>query len=484
MAGLSLSSIRFQPDLLITKTTGIISLNQGAGFQLTEATQCTGFSISASEPSGTAIHYAFNTDGYWFSLDPNGLAQNFASGEIEYSDIEDYGNTTTELRGLTAIPAFVGKSVRVAIGLETDDIQTARPTLTSIAVNWRNSSQMLQTTLLSPVYELGENSQCAACTVDTLIQDNADLTITAQITKSNGIQSDWLPVNQLSGQTAEKIQFKGVYSVADIDSGSAKIRRLDFVYSDGTYTMAGQNNADLFSPTQELYRNVNQCRLTVKHSQITASSITAHICIRQAPVLIQGEVLGVGTDGRRTFQLQHTNGIKYDTVRLYFDGVRIYTGFEVNTEAGRITCTPGEGVNVSCDYEYGWTAETWQEMTLTSSIDMPDYVQSEYRYAYDGSGNTVCALKMCLHMTEGSTEGETVATAIGSLQTAKLQHYVNDGAITLYADGVELNASQYEILDDPQYIRFTAPVNAVITANYDWVSEIPVIYKFAAVFAE
>jgi hypothetical protein len=226
--------------------------------------------------------------------------------------------------------------------------------------------------------------------------------------------------------------------------------------------------------------------MTVKHAPLKDSRLKAYVSFRDQPTVVHGEQVGIGNGETSTFQFANPNGIKYDSVRVYFDGQRIYSGFEVNTEVGRITCLAPDGTVVTSDYEYGWTAEVWHEMDPSGTIPTLDHDMTEYRYLSpsDGVPKSLCAVKVAMEMTDGHIDLESVGTGTGKLKTYPLVHIVKDGAITVYANSSPLAATHWALADDAKAIRAAATAGAALTVEYDWISETPVVYQFIAVFGE
>lgn len=478
------NAIRYQIDKLSAHTQGVVVMNTGAGFNCITASVVTGFTISSTEPAGTKIFYVFSTGNEWFSLSTTGYAQNFPSEQLDFDTIQTYGNTTGELMLLTNIPAFAGKIVRVAVALYTQNVTQSKPTLNKLAVNFRNTSQQLAATSYSAVYDLGEEGQIASCSADTESTPGAKVNVLAQLTKPDGTVTEWLPLNKLAGVNASKLQFRSDFSVDAVNTASSQVNRVDLVFSDSISAVTGSTDTDIYSTTEDWYMPIKQCRLTVRHSPLVDADITCYLALRNAPLVVNDEYLGIGTGSRKTFQLQHNEGVKYDTVKVYVNGQQIYTGFDVNTEVGRITIEADEGSVITADYEAGWENETWQKMELTSRETLPDYDQSEYRLAVLDNTKSVGALRLALNMSESYTSSEELGTGSGTLQTYRLEHLVQEGRITLLADGEELDATEWILLDDARYVRVNAPEGKTITARYHWVSEAPVVYQFAGVFAE
>ena len=123
-------------------------------------------------------------------------------------------------------------------------------------------------------------------------------------------------------------------------------------------------------------------------------------------------------------------------------------------------------------------------MELTGQYSFEDYDQSEYRFSTSEAGKSVCAIKIILGMTSGSVVNERLGTATGTRQSFRLSKRINDGKITVSADGANLDSKYWGLLDDPQYISVAAPAGKMIRASYDWISETPKVYQYSAVYSE
>ena len=91
---------------------------------------------------------------------------------------------------------------------------------------------------------------------------------------------------------------------------------------------------------------------------------------------------------------------------------------------------------------------------------------------------------MLFRSTAGRIEGEAIGTGSGRMRTYPLEGIVNGGKISVLADGVELKAESWMLADDSRSVRVAAAEGAALTANYDWVSETPIVYQFVAVFSD
>ncbi len=477
------NNIRYQIDKLNSRHYGVLIRTNDAPIDLTNADKVSGITITGTQPSGTSRYIAFCINDTWGKISTSGTFSPFTQNSTDFDYLEENANTPAELSALTNIPALAGKKFTLAIALSSNDPDNVLPTC-GVAFQCVAGTQQLSAEELSPVYSLGDEAQIISLSAETSTSNGGSVTVEARALKPDGTYTEWQSLDAYSGLKAAEVQLRGTYKAQQVGVSTAKINTASIVYTNGGAVMSGMQDGEIITISEDWYMPVKSCRLTVKHTPLEQAGMNAFIALRKSPVQVKGETLGIGTGGRKTFQLIHSDGLKYDTLRLYYDNTRIYTEYEFNCEAGRVTCNAPEGVIVSCDYEYGWDNEDWQEMTLSSRISYDDYDQTEYRYAGASEGLSVCALKIVLSMTTGSITSERLGTSTGKSQSFRLSRRINDGKISVYASGSQLSAKNWTLLEDPQYIAVSAPAGKVITANYEWISDTPKVYEYYAVFSE
>lgn len=476
------NNIRYQIDKLINKNFGVL-ISDAQAVNLSRASSVKGIIVNGTQPAGTGRYIAFLINGQWGKLSTSGTFTQFTENNAEFANLEANANTPEELTALTDIPALAGKSFGIAVALSSDNPDNASPTC-GLTFTCQANTQQLTATEYSPSYSLGNSGQIVTLSADTYTSNGGSIIVEARARKADGTYTGWQSLDSFSGMKAGEVQFRGTYKAQTVGSSIAQINHADMIYSDGSSIVSGVSEGEIITLTEDWYMPVKSCRLTVKHSPIDQAVIKAFIAFRKSPVQVKGETLGVGTGGRKTFQLQNMEGLKYDTMRLYYDNTRVYTDYEFNCEAARVTCEAPEGVIVSCDYEYGWDDEVWQEMNLSSRLSYEDFDQSEYRYTGNTEGLSVCAVKIVLGMTAGNITGERLGTSTGRTQSFRLARRIKEGQITVYAGGSQLSAKNWTLLDDPQYIAVSASAGRTITANYSWISETPQVYEYHAVYFE
>lgn len=475
--------IRYQIDRLMSDISGLLVTNPGSELDCTHVSSVTGFSLTGAEPSGTARRVAFRVENAWNRLQPDGVLQPLSTQAVSVESLLKEGNTVTELEEIANIAEFVGKKIGVAVALHADDPDGAMPTF-GLSIKTQTLSAQTEKAELSPIYTLPADSILQKLDAKTTVSNGGTANVEAKITKPDGTSSEWLPLDSHVGAKAASIQFRTTLTAPNIGTSSASLEWVLVQYSSGRH--AGGGVSEIISLTQDWQMPIRQCRMTVQHSKLEKTKQRAFVAFRERPVVVVGENVGVGNGEPKTFQLAHVAGVKYDSVRVYFDGQRVYQGFEVNTEVGGVSCTAPEGTVVTVDYEYGWGTETWSEMSSSGTTPGLDRDSTEYRFVlpHGAQPHSICAVKLAHEITTGRIEGEFIGTGSRRMRTYPLEGIVNGGKISVLADGVELDAKSWVLSNDSRSVRAAAAEGAALTANYDWVSETPVIYQFVAVFSD
>lgn len=475
--------IRWQIDRTVSDKSGLF-INP-TGIDCTNADYVDGFTIFGVQPANTQRAVAFKVDDVWSRLNPDGSLTALATQSLTVESLLAEGNTAAELEAVTALSGFLGKRIPVAIALYAEDPDGEMPTL-KLAVKAKNDTEQHSIKEFSPVFQLGDGAQIVGLAATVQTTGEAVATVTAQITKPDGSLSAWAALNSFSGQYAAAVQFKAALSVTVIGStDSARVNNATIIYRAGG-VVSGAGTASIYSITKDWQDLQEQCRAMLEHIALKDADIRPYAAFRDRPVRVVGEEIGVGSNALAHYDLHHTNGVDRDSLRLYFDGVRQYTGYEVNTAVGRVTCTAPRGVIVSVDYEYGWGIEKWYELEKQRVLVGFDYDTSEYKYLLpaDADPGSVCALRIDLITTAGHVDEEVLGEGTGTIRTYPLDHIVRDGEMTVYADGVLRPSADWTLTADAKGVRIAAPAGTILTASYDWISETPTLYKFAGVFAE
>lgn len=377
--------------------------------------------VTLNIPASCSVHVLFFTSqNSFFKLNSNGEAENVnLSGVPDQADIQELGNPITLLETLHSLPGLAGKRFGVAFGLYSGDQFNALPEI-KFALNCTVENQTLQTTKISPIYSF-DDAQIISTEAITQKNGNANVIITAQFSDKDGNKSEWVALKNIEGRRVKSLQFKTDFSVADLNS-SITLDTLNIIYSAKSSTISGENTCEIISNTENWFIPVRDCRMTIKHKHLEDSNIRAFVAMRKAPRLVKNDQLGIGTGARHIYQLNFFEGLRYDSLKLYYDNVLIESDYEINSLTGRLTCKAPEGVIISADYESEWDSEFWQEMTLSRKTQYEDFDNSEFKISLPKNNLTICAVKILLEVNNGNIQNDIIGVGSGFLQTYKLSH--------------------------------------------------------------
>lgn len=477
----SQNNIRYALDNLQTETYGILFTKTGSELDFTGISSISGINLNFSKPGNSQIFIAFNISNTWCVLSSSGNIGIFSDTTPDINMLKTYGMTPEQLQAVTFWDNLVQKKVGLAIGLYTTDKNNAIPKI-KLSFNVLYPSQLLTYSELSPVFDFEEPVTIADFSYQDETASGGSAVLYARADLSDGEKFSYTDLNNLKGKTITQLQYKADYHVPEIGAAYARINNVNMIYSLGSAKTSGVTSGEIISITQNWFMNISQVRMNVKHGKLINAKITAQCTFRREPSRVSGEILGTGNGGKITFALANSRGLKYDTIKLYYDNQRVYSDFEFNTQSGRVTCDAPQGSIVSCDYEYNWENETWHDMTLATRYELDDIEVSEFRLSTTEKNKSVSAVKVILEMTEGKITNEKLGKGTGISQTYKLTHHVKDGAIKIYSNGSALSTKNWYLLEDTQYVRISATNGASITASYDWISESPEVYQIAAVY--
>ena len=499
---LSQDSIRFNIDTLKTEKHALIVMKAGHFLDCTNTTSINGFNISYSQPTNTRIAFLFTTGdtldnsqmyaegethsgeisddtarGAWFKLTASGYARLVESTSLTYESVIEYGNTISELQALTNIPAFKGYRVRVAIALLSTDSVYA-PSV-SLSIKATNTTQQTSKTEYSPLYEIGENGQIINITANSTVSNNGTISIQGDINESG----NWQNINALAGQDAKTLQLRAIMNAPQVNSSTVTLSNVNIIYSPDSGIINGDGTSEIISTTHNWYKPIKYARVVVKHEPLKDSNIKVYASFRAKPSICEGEILGTGDGATHTYLLKNKSGLNLDSIKIFYDNEQIFSGYSANCEAGQIICNAPAGVIITCNYEFGWSNEEWQELNFRQLTRKPDYDESEY-YLKNSQVGYICAIKIALQTRTGNISNEVIGTGKGRSETYKLSHPVKEGNITITANNSALSANNFYIMEDPQFIKISATSGATLRASYTWISEPPIIYEFHGVFNE
>ncbi len=478
-------TIRWQIDTVVFDYSG--SVSSKTDIDLSDVDTVEGFGVAGTQPLGTDCRIAILANNVWCKITgfEAGSLTPLATQSITTESILTEGNTVEELKRFTSLPEFAGKKIRLAVALWAEIPENA-PTI-KLALKCKNANNQYTKTLTSEMYPFAQESEITAITSKFEIKDGGTLELLAKIRKADGSESDWNTISAHKGQLALGIQYKATFSVGTIGTAYAYLSGIATEYSPAS-GIVGAGTVDIISVTENWNIPLASVRMSVRHKRLQDSVLTGYVAFRTLPTSVIGETVGIGTGELGSYDLQNKSGIHQDTVKIYYDSTRQYSGVEVNAASGRVHCTAPIGSVVTVDYEYGWNQETWEPLTNTGTGTRQgiNYDTTEFRYTRPISAPpaSICATKICMETVSGTSEGEELGTGTGQIRTYLLAHIAKAGTMDLRVDDIVLPASAWLLAEDGKSVRVSAAKKAVITADYDWISETPIVYQFVSLFAE
>lgn len=482
--------LRYGLDEAVLDRRGMIRTRDGSELDCSGATSVEGIEVGGSEPYGTKRRVAFRVGGAWGVLEPSGtpgtaLFVPFLEQGISANSVIDEGNTAGELQAFSSIPDFAGKKVGLAVALCAKLDVSEMPSL-SLALKCRNVNDTFVKVLNSPELDFGTVSEISFARVDQASSNGGSVSVKARLTLQDGTVTDWMNVSEIEGRAARKVQYQATLQAETIGASVAVLNSVLTEYTRGIGIISGKGTVEIVSVTRNWNIPLRSLRLRVRHARLKDSVLSCHVAFRDLPKAVVGENVGVGTGETATHQLAHVGGLHHDSLRVYFDGVRQYAGYEFNAEVGRVTCAAPVGAVMTVDYEYGWGMEEWQVMRNNGTVPGLDFNATEFVYALPpgSTPKSICAVKIALETTGGTERGEALGEGAGALRSYPLAHVAKQGSPVVYADGVRLPDTAWGLSLDGTMLRVFASSGAALTADYEWLSETPKVRQFVAVFAE
>lgn len=488
--------IRYTQDLINTNALGIIICSDSNYLDLSQADivqHITFQTQPAPLPSTCNCRLVFNSGSGWFRLNSTGNAERVETQELSAESVLDEGNTISELEALTDIPAFVNTRLRYAIALESADPYTVRPKV-KFSVKCMNLTEVLSKTTLSPKYEWNEAILIKDIFADSSIFANGEVDIKAKYTDAHtGTESDWGSIDELRGLEVTSLQFKVLNEVQEQNSDRSILKSIQVDYTRSENITVPENVSEIFTITKDWRNNLHNCRVVVRHSQLDGSAIKCYAAIRSKPVKVKGENIGVipGQTTVQTYNFAHPEGININSVNIYNNNVKKVGGYDIDSENGQIIFTEPQDTYTTIDYEYGWGAEQWVEMTLDKTDSFDSFDQSVYRVnipeSVAGNIQSIAGIRLALETTKGRINREPIGQGKGVLTTYKLSKPVRDGKIEIkYTNmgGLELDSWHYVLDSNTSFVKVNAEAGAAIDASYNWESISPTVYQVEGIFSE
>lgn len=441
-----------------------------------------------TQTSGTSALSALTVLG---GTDGN-TAVNAAAKDITPDYVLANGNTVEEISACTNNNVLVGKQIYPIVALYAPDNATAFPTI-QMSANARNNQDTYTKTEYSAEYSLTAGNAKAvpriiSITADTALTGKATATVTVSIKASDGTWSDYMDLLAAKDKQSVAVKYRAVHTVTTLDgTDTSKVTAVTALYTTGSASVSG-DTAEIYTVTQNYEAGLGYCQSLIKHKALIDAEIRAFVAFRNEPKTRTMIPLGTGTGAAQTLTLGVAGtdgkivadpGINQNKLSIYFDGKPAYS-YSYNTETSQATFTADAGVAISASYEYGWEAETWREMTKTTTqpYDAAGTYATYFEYTLPTGEEkkTISNIKYVLYRPSGHITDAALGTATGSRQVFVLPHKAK--AETIVCSG------SWSYDDNAQILTVVAVQGTALTISYDYIAESQEVYGVTAGWAE
>ena len=440
--------------------------------------QAISFSISGSEPAGTARRFMFKADDKIYRAVSGALTEYTKDTTVD--NVLADGNTAAEITALSDIYAFAGKELYLLIALSStvDDNPTAK---FSYTITQSAAQKTCTTNTAIFVLPIADDNDTPVITSIDVTKETAGagaINVMTRLENAEGVWSDWITPEQAVNQEATRIQFQFQASVENGgDSAAVKNIIVNYVTKSDIVTGAA---AEIYSVVPNFENDLRLCYLIVRHKQLIDSTIEAFANF--LPAYKSRERISVGT-GKGSAQ-QYTLGVSgtadrqidQSSIRVFVDGNEI-DDFDYDTGTGKITVNATSGVSILASYNYGCGQEDWKAMTAEAQQPYGDGTYMT-RFTYtlpDGEDAQRANIRIRLNRPAGTVTNASLGKATGKTQQIALPHLATPSSIVCNADWT------YEF--DSRILTFVASKNTALKISYDYVGEQHQIYSWAAGWA-
>ena len=477
-----LNTIRFGTDSFSFSKKALIYKTSPLDF--TALNEINGITITGTQPTNSDRRLAFNVSGTWYKITGSGTVTLTAlpTQTLTIESVLAEGNTVTEVSAATSIPDFASKQVNVAIAMIAPADAAEFPTI-KVEVSGKSITDIYEQTIESDEFAFSAGGDIPVSSFSTSSTTSDGGTITTSVSlKQNGVWSGWLTLSQANtNQSASSAKFKSVLSGTTFGVSKAKLNAVSFLFANTHQIVSAAMETDVITATREFGDDIRQAKLIVKHAPLIDSTMSASVALRTPATPVNLEPLGTGTGVYKTFPLAHKDGVIPSSLKIYYEAAPNYI-FDYNTTTGQIACAAPAGVNVFASYQYGLGNETWTNMVAGSTIKGSTEDTSEFIATLPVDTREISAFKLSLNKVKSSVIGESLGIASGVTQQFVLKHIAVPGTISVYANGTYITTFSYE--SSSRIITVAAPAGAILTTDYQWVSETHKVNSIVALCSE
>lgn len=475
--------------------TALIQTTTANAKDLSNFSTVSSIAIVASEPTNTKLTYVFKADdGNWQKYDTSSSTwKDVATQSLTAESVVSEGNTTADVTALTstALAAFVGKTVNIAVGMEMDADAEEAPSLTSITFAGETGATVTTKTVDSNAINLTDSGKpCEILSIDVNKTEESGGTV--QVLASINDGSGWGDYAEYStyvtspATKATAIKFRAVLTAPTIGTSIAKIDSVSINHRTDGVAVFSEGTGVCVTKTYNFINPISRAHLMVKHPLVDDTEITAQIALRESPTTVKGEVLGTGTGATQTVTLKNTTGIASHGFVLYFDGeAQAASSYSFSPTDGQVTYTADSGVAVTADYIYNWSKETFVDMTHdTVYPDKDDNTLVDDQFDYiatkdDDPKGSVGTVRVSLTQKTGTEKDVALGIGTGEAQSYKLAHHAKEETIT-----VSPSKATWKYKDSTDVLTVTAPAGEAVKVTYSWAARSNYLESIACIFNE
>lgn len=460
--------------------TALIKTTAASRLDCSTMSTVSSINIDATIPTGCALYVVTKTaNGNWqkYNTATNKWAD-VATQNLTPNSVILEGNTKAEIEALnsTALAPIGGKVVNFTVALKMDDTATEPPSISAITVSGKTGATVTTEKIESDVIPLSASGKSAVDILDIKVDkeesNGGTVDVKASIQTIGGNWSDYKDYTEYltaAPTQALAIKFQAILKAPTVGSSVATLKSVTINHRTDSVAVFSEGSGVLVSKTYNFVNNITQAHLMIKHPLIKDTSFTAEIALRKPPTTVTGEALGTGNGARQTFTLKNKEGLASHGFALYFDGAKQDASkYAYSPTDGHVSCTAPDGVAVTADYIYGWSAEKFVPMTkdtIYPDKDDNNFVDEQFDYIAakptDPIGS-VGTIRVNIIQGTGTVKDEVLGTATGESQAFTLAHHAKEETLKV------AGAKSYKYNPNIDVLQVTGEKGAVISVSYDW----------------
>lgn len=444
--------------------------------------------------NGTTRFLVKAGDGNWQKWDSTDSQwADAATQELTPASVYEEGSTKAALTALTetALTGWAGKKIAFAVSWQFNaDDGTSFP-ITNLTVNGQTGGTQLYDTVYSTAIALTTGADMAVdiidITVDKTETSGGKVTLLAAIQDAGGNWSDYVDYSTLvttPATQAKAIRFKAELYAPTPGTSVAAINSVSIRHRTDNVTVFSEGTGVCITKTKNFVNTIGRAHAMIKHPVVKDTEVSVYLALREPPVEIKNEVLGVGDGEQHTVTLKNMENLASHGFALYFDEVEQGAGsYSFSTADGQVTFTAPEGASVTCDYIYGWETERFVPMVhdmVYPDADDNNLVDDQFDYIAtkdDDPRGSVGTLRVEIKQNTGKVKDEVLGTGTGNLQAFVLAHHAKPETIVVAPDGAE-----WVYREKIDTILITAQQGAEIKVSYDWAAKTNYIESIGCIF--